>query len=247
MLRKDESVWIGKASSPFMLYLWRNLVALWRWNFRVMLFLISNASRNLRMQISPAHSKPKACFERFCNVPARLLITRTSAATLNLIQISWGLCIPREMHMNWGNLSNFLLKSLSLKNPMAAVPPYTSLEASAERTVSIPADVDMDDDIACHCCLVNNLKTSEKITKHIQNILHPELQQTLNSSWPQRMFHQSDFLRLLYGLRGNQLPKRVQEVKMCIRIEGHKYYTEKPEESCLCFSDRKTLIPWNHA
>lgn len=65
MLRKDESVWIGEASSSFMLYLWRNLVALWRWNFRAMLFLISNASRNLKMQISSAHSKLKACNERF--------------------------------------------------------------------------------------------------------------------------------------------------------------------------------------
>lgn len=95
MLRKDEWVWIGEASPSFMLYLWRNLVALWRWNFRAMVFLISNASRNLKMQISPSHSKLKACLEGFCNVPARFLIMRTSVATLNLIQISTSLGVER--------------------------------------------------------------------------------------------------------------------------------------------------------
>lgn len=150
------------------------------------------------------------------------------------------------MHMNWGNLFNSLLRSLNFENFTDTMPPYISLEAPAERTVSIPADV-MDDDIVCNCCLVNNLKTSEKMAKHIQKCtLHPELKQTTHPD-RKECFISVNFLRLLNGLTGNQLPKRGQEVKMCIRIEGHKYYAEKPEEPCSCFSERKTLIPWNHA
>lgn len=143
----------------------------------------------LKMQISPAHSKLKGCNERFCDELARFLIMRTSVGMLNLIlYISWDSSMHRrEIHMNWGNPFNCLLKSSNLKNFTETMPPYSSLEASAERSVSIPADV-VGDDIECHCCPVNNFKTEEKIPKYIQKCtLHPEIKQTLNSSWLQRI------------------------------------------------------------
>lgn len=59
----------------------------------------------------------------------------------------------------------------------------------------------------------------------------------------EKCFVRMNFFRLLHGSIGNQSPKRGQEVKLYVRIQGHKYYAEKPEESFLCFSERKTLIP----
>lgn len=114
MLRKDESVWIRKTSSSFMLYIWRNLVALWGGNFRAMLFLISNAGRNLKMQISPTYSKWNGCIVRFLNLPARFPDHKNFSCNTEVdpyLYISCGLCIPREMYMNWGNLFSSLFKS----------------------------------------------------------------------------------------------------------------------------------------
>lgn len=116
--------------------------------------------------------------------------------------------------------------------------PYSNLKN--QRTVSIPAEVGMDDDIVCHCYLVKYVKASEKIAGHIQNV--PCIQSKNEHFIPAEhevCFIRVNFFRLLYSSIDNQSPKRGQEVKMCITIQGHKYYAEKPEESCLCFSNRE--------
>lgn len=147
MLRKDESVWIRKVSSSFTLYIWRNLIALWGWHFRAMLFLISNASRNLEMQISPTYSKRKGCTVRFLNLPARFPDHENCSYGTQVypyLCISCGLCIPREMYMNWGNLFSSLFKSGLVKLSKATQSPPKSkshwiLAISLELCHHVPA------------------------------------------------------------------------------------------------------------
>lgn len=123
--------------------------------------------------------------------------------------------------------------------------PYSNLKN--QRTVSIPAEVGMDDDIVCHCYLVKYVKASEKIAGHIQNV--PCIQSKNEHFIPAEhevCFIRVNFFRLLYGSIGNQSPKRGQEVKMCITIQyrvinimlknlkSHVYVSQ---------TERKTLIP----